>query len=643
MERSFGQLHIACVAAISLYTSGILMADTIYVPGDQPTIQAAIDVAVNGDEVVIANGTYTGTGNRDLDFDGKAITVRSASGDPALCIIDCQGTELEAHRGFYFRDGEGANSIVAGITITNGYAYYYGGGIYCDDSSPTISNCIISNNESMTLGGGIACRQNYSDPMTISNCIIVDNVSAEQGGGAYFGQRDNITVIDCTLNGNTSLEGSGGGIYIYDCDSFVITDCLITENECVLPVYSNGGGISVSDCDPVVSDSVISYNISNGEGGGIHCYKSSAILSDCMILNNESLTFGGGVYYYDDDTSLIMTNCIISDNISSNESDLMGGGGGVYCKLQNNMTLIDCIINRNVAYGGGGGGGVLLDNCDNYVMTNCLIADNLSSGNGGGGGGISCSGDVNITNCTITGNESTWHGHGIDCESSDPQITNCIVWGNGDGSDQIRHYDPDDHPTVSYCNVQDGWIYGVGNIDADPLFIDPANGDFHLGAGTLCIDSGDNNPVSTTTDLDSNPRFVDDPGMYDTGNGISPFVDMGCYEFQGSSSGIPILIALPRQLIEGQTGSFIVTGANPVTSTYLVYSIAGLGSHSVPLLNVTLDITNPIQAGVTKNTNANGNVIWNLPISTSPPNDDKIWFQSCQYELKTNVVATSVQ
>ncbi len=89
---------------------------------------------------------------------------------------------------------------------------------------------------------------------------------------------------------------------------------------------------------------------------------------------------------------------------------------------------------------------------------------------------------------------------------------------------------------MSYSDVQGGWT-GTGNIDADPLFVDPAGGDLRLGPGSPCIDAADNTavPKGVTTDLDGNPRFVDDPDTIDSGNGDPPIVDMGAYEFQGTS------------------------------------------------------------------------------------------------------------
>ena len=87
--------------------------------GDAPTIQAAIDSCAPGDTVLAAPGTYTGAGNRDIDFGGKAIIVTSLSG-PEVTIVDCGGSESEYHRGFYFHSGEDTTSVLRGFTIGTG-------------------------------------------------------------------------------------------------------------------------------------------------------------------------------------------------------------------------------------------------------------------------------------------------------------------------------------------------------------------------------------------------------------------------------------------------------------------------------------------------------------------------------------------
>jgi len=103
-------------------------ADTIYVsPEDTLTIRTAIIWSSPGDEIVLRDGVFTGPGNRDLSLMGKNITVRSESNDPTLCIIDCEGTSTDFHRAFMLQEGEGAEALISGITITNGN-HTWGGG-----------------------------------------------------------------------------------------------------------------------------------------------------------------------------------------------------------------------------------------------------------------------------------------------------------------------------------------------------------------------------------------------------------------------------------------------------------------------------------------------------------------------------------
>ena len=124
----------------------------------------------------------------------------------------------------------------------------------------------------------------------------------------------------------------------------------------------------------------------------------------------------------------------------------------------------------------------------------------------------------------------------------DMTLANCVVWRNHARlpprgyEAQIRSTSSTE--TIDYCCIQDldPDIEGQGNIDADPLFVDPDGGDYHLSPGSSCIDAADNAavPKGMTADLDGNPRFVDDPRTEDTGSGDPPIVDMGVYEFQPS-------------------------------------------------------------------------------------------------------------
>ncbi|MBM3242311.1 hypothetical protein FJZ31_39085 [Candidatus Poribacteria bacterium] len=162
MKTVFTVTFFVCMMLIA----SIAWSEIVYVNGttgddatgergnpDKPfkTIQKGIDVAVSGeDTVLVANGTYTGAGNKNLDFKGKAITVTSENG-AENCIIDCEGDG----RGFYFHSGETEASVVNGFTITNGSSAWDGGGIACNESSPTIQNNEIIENVAYFDGGGI--------------------------------------------------------------------------------------------------------------------------------------------------------------------------------------------------------------------------------------------------------------------------------------------------------------------------------------------------------------------------------------------------------------------------------------------------------------------------------------------------------
>ena len=127
--------------------------------GDYPTIQAAIDAAFDEDIVELTDGTFTGDGNRDIDFLGKQIVVCSQNGDAASCVIDCEGTAHDPHRAFYFHSNENAEASIEYIHVINGHAASEwpdncGGAVYCINASPSIRDCVFTNNTA-TYGGAV--------------------------------------------------------------------------------------------------------------------------------------------------------------------------------------------------------------------------------------------------------------------------------------------------------------------------------------------------------------------------------------------------------------------------------------------------------------------------------------------------------
>ncbi|MFH1392480.1 MAG: hypothetical protein ABIG90_02240 [bacterium] len=279
---------------------------TLSVPSEYSTIQAGIDAAVSGDAVLVANGTYAGNGNKNLDFKGKSITVKSESGT-TNCIIDCQGEG----RGFYFHSNEKKASVVDGLTIKNGYASDYGGGIYCLNSSPTIINNIITGSKSLGGGGGIYC---YEASPEITNNIIISN-SAMNGGG--IGLNTSCAVIsDNTIEDNSATYGAG--IACHDSTCIVIKNNHIADNKSA----EWGGGIVFANSSPKEFTNNIFANNAAGEfGGAIYCKNSNLTIQGGEITGNKADVSGGGLYVSAGST--VTGNCWVHDNTPD---DIAGDG-----------------------------------------------------------------------------------------------------------------------------------------------------------------------------------------------------------------------------------------------------------------------------------------------------------------------------
>jgi hypothetical protein len=213
------------VAFVLVTIAPTFTGKVIYVDDDGPAdfnnIQAAIDAAYDGDTIIVANGIYTGPGNRDIDFLGKAITLRSAYG-PENCIIDVNASQSDWHNGFYLHQDEDEESIIDGFTITGGYTYH-GGGIECDRCSPTIRNCIIMKNIA-GWGGGITLTKSNA---SVSNCLISQNEAWDCAGGFFNWYHSNAVINNCTITGNTSQNI--GGILCYSSKANM-NNCILWAN-----------------------------------------------------------------------------------------------------------------------------------------------------------------------------------------------------------------------------------------------------------------------------------------------------------------------------------------------------------------------------------------------------------------------------
>jgi hypothetical protein len=243
------------------------------------TIQDGIDAAPDGSIVMVRSGTYTGAENKELDFGGKAIIVRAQQGAPDT-TIDCEG----AGRGFYFHTGEGNASVVDGFTITGGVETV-GGGIYCDASSPTIANCILSANAAD--GGGAITL--FLSSARVTNCLLFSNIAG--GGGGIYCHESSPDITHCTLSANSATSDGGGGICCYS-STATITDCILWGNSA-----ASGHEIALTNSD-FPSTLTVRYSDVEGGGGGAYVDAGCVLDLDGSDIDLDPLFVSGPVHNY---------------------------------------------------------------------------------------------------------------------------------------------------------------------------------------------------------------------------------------------------------------------------------------------------------------------------------------------------------
>jgi len=488
------------VASLTFTVSTGAVQDTIYVDGTigdnsndglslptaVKTIQRGLDLAgPSGWRVLVSAGTYKGSGNKDLDFGGKEIHLKS-NGGAAVCIIDCEGSG----RALYFSSGETEYSILEGFTVRNGYvtSFNSGGGIYCGGTSPSILNCTFENNISTYYGGGIFC--NDSSP-SITNCTFRNNHSSDRGGGISGNNNSNSSITGCMFENNTCTN-YGGAICCYGSD-MSISNCTFRNN-----TGSDGGAMRCYGSNPSITDCTFGNNYAY-KGGGISCVTGNASITNCEFVNNTSTNFGGGVNCLNADTPAFI-NCRFGNNTSPR-------GGGMYCLQSTNPAII-----------------------------NCTFANNTSAEYGGG---ICCfdQSSPTITNCTFENNFSAWRGGGI-CSDAYLGVFNSIIWNNDapDGR-QVFRFGIGSNFLLHYCcydaSAGDWGGWGPPDTSDNCIFVNPQflPGTLRLSGSSPCIDAGFNTYITdtgTTEDLDGNPRIVDGDEPPDG----TATVDMGAYEKQ---------------------------------------------------------------------------------------------------------------
>lgn len=330
MTKRAAELCLAVALVFSV--APCATATTIRVPGDALTIQEGIDLAAEGDTVLVTPGTYTGDLNHRLDFGGTNICLISEAG-AEVTVIDCQSSGY----GIRLQSGEDSASVIQGFTIRNGYGVGYGAGIWCNGTSPTIRQCIIEDCYAWQVGGGLA----VSDAATIlvEDVVFRGNGTYSIGGGASFASVAGVNLVRCAFENNYAIPpagGIGGGLACSD-SAIEMTDCRFVSNA----ASTAGSGAWIIRCEATLVRCYFEGNMHNppygtGYGGGLYLARCSGEMTSCTFVGDKAYA-GGGAYIWSSPEPYLVVGCTFVGCGA-------GIGGGLLAEGPAVVMLDRCII-----------------------------------------------------------------------------------------------------------------------------------------------------------------------------------------------------------------------------------------------------------------------------------------------------------
>ncbi len=294
-------------------------------------------------------------------------------------------------------------------------------------------------------------------PSAYLNGVIIE------GGSAY---------------GETTAEQSGGGIYVGPGRQVNVSGSAIRYNS----ANHAGGGVFVDGGYLWMNGTSVKFNSSNFMGGGIGAANYASVnISESPVIGNSAEMYGGGIAA----AQHVMVG-VHQSPIKWNQANNAGGGIAVFDSVDLNLEMSN--VRNNTSYGDGGGIYAHIAQVNGFRS---VIADNSSQG---AGGGIAAdSAYLNLQFVTMAKNTARPMGAAFSTNYSAIQIQNSIIWANDGPAPALSLNDTG--AQITYSDIQGGWD-GMGNINVDPVFMDPLNGNYNLTMGSMCIDAG--NPDAGT-------------------------------------------------------------------------------------------------------------------------------------------------
>ncbi|HHE39480.1 MAG TPA: hypothetical protein ENL20_13075 [Candidatus Cloacimonetes bacterium] len=360
------------------------------------------------------------------------------------------------------------------------------------------------------------------------------------------------------LAGGTYSNGFSAETYPLNCKDFVTISGSNRENTW-LDAEDNSTVLYLDGDESVTLENLTVMNGSATYGGGVYCSDYSDLTMQTAYVRDNYASEGGGVIYCAWDSNLDLSNVDIYDN----NSDIFGGG--IEVTISSSITMNNGNIYSNTA---GNGGGLYLS-----VLIAELNNVNIYENTADSGGGIyaeMCM-TTTLTACVICDNIANFEGDGIyifgDMMPFTIDMIDCIV------CDEIYEFSPYlgryDFINATYCNIAGG-CEGVGNIDVDPEFIDPDNGNYHLSPTSLCVDAGNPDPAYNDPEDPENPGYALFPALG------TITADMGSYGGPGADDWDEPE-ATPPSAPDNVTititynGAFIQWDAVPEATSYNIY------------------------------------------------------------------------